>query len=316
MLKPKRDSEPDGVEPGMDDILRSIQSILGDEPQVEVRFPEPDASANDVAASPPAPSANREPPLAFLRRKRPPETVESLEPAPAMPTLEERLARHREKVAAERQTLRELTARANARVRPEPSEPKPEVDTPNGPTQDPSTVAEASPPEPATEAPHSRPFPDTPEPAARKREPSEPQVAPVVDTAPTPSFDLDIFAETGELTDLPPTMPPRRVASAPALRARRMELPEIEAEPVDYSGARIAPTPIEPGPTIAPPGAPLEETFEELARAMLADKSGDMDAILTDMMRPLVCEWLDDNLSGIVERVVREEIERVSRGRR
>ena len=41
-----------------------------------------------------------------------------------------------------------------------------------------------------------------------------------------------------------------------------------------------------------------------------------MDGILSDMMRPLVRSWLDDNLSGIVERVVREEIERVSRGGR
>ena len=95
-----------------------------------------------------------------------------------------------------------------------------------------------------------------------------------------------------------------------------MELPEIEAEPVDYSGARSAPSPVQAGVTFEIPEAPLEQTFEELARAMLADRTGDIDGILTDMMRPMVREWLDDNLSGIVERVVREEIERVSRGRR
>jgi uncharacterized protein len=34
------------------------------------------------------------------------------------------------------------------------------------------------------------------------------------------------------------------------------------------------------------------------------------------MMRPMIKSWLDDNLPGIVERLVRAEIERVSRGGR
>jgi cell pole-organizing protein PopZ len=32
------------------------------------------------------------------------------------------------------------------------------------------------------------------------------------------------------------------------------------------------------------------------------------------MLRPLLNTWLDDNLPGLVERLVRTEIERVSRG--
>ena len=34
-----------------------------------------------------------------------------------------------------------------------------------------------------------------------------------------------------------------------------------------------------------------------------------------DMLRPMLKAWLDDNLPSLVERLVREEIERVSRGR-
>jgi len=34
------------------------------------------------------------------------------------------------------------------------------------------------------------------------------------------------------------------------------------------------------------------------------------------MLRPMLKQWLDDNLPGIVERLVRQEIERVARGRR
>jgi cell pole-organizing protein PopZ len=34
------------------------------------------------------------------------------------------------------------------------------------------------------------------------------------------------------------------------------------------------------------------------------------------MLRPMLKTWLDNNLPPMVERMVREEIERVSRGRR
>jgi uncharacterized protein len=34
------------------------------------------------------------------------------------------------------------------------------------------------------------------------------------------------------------------------------------------------------------------------------------------MMRPMLKDWLDENLPGLVERIVRAEIERVARGGR
>ena len=37
---------------------------------------------------------------------------------------------------------------------------------------------------------------------------------------------------------------------------------------------------------------------------------------IREMLRPLLKQWLDDNLPVIVERLVRQEIERVARGRR
>jgi hypothetical protein len=33
------------------------------------------------------------------------------------------------------------------------------------------------------------------------------------------------------------------------------------------------------------------------------------------MLRPMLKSWLDDNLPSVVDRIVRAEIERVSRGR-
>jgi uncharacterized protein len=40
------------------------------------------------------------------------------------------------------------------------------------------------------------------------------------------------------------------------------------------------------------------------------------DSMVRDMLRPMVKTWLDDNLPTMVERLVREEIQRVARGRK
>ncbi len=40
-----------------------------------------------------------------------------------------------------------------------------------------------------------------------------------------------------------------------------------------------------------------------------------LDDLVEDMLRPMLKSWLDDNLPSLVERLVRAEIERVSRGR-
>jgi cell pole-organizing protein PopZ len=39
-----------------------------------------------------------------------------------------------------------------------------------------------------------------------------------------------------------------------------------------------------------------------------------LEDLVREMLRPMLKVWLDDNLPGMVERLVRAEIERVSRG--
>ena len=56
--------------------------------------------------------------------------------------------------------------------------------------------------------------------------------------------------------------------------------------------------------------------FNTLAAMRLADNSEDLLGLARDMIRPLLKSWLDDNLPGMVERMVRAEIERVARGGR
>ena len=69
---------------------------------------------------------------------------------------------------------------------------------------------------------------------------------------------------------------------------------------------------------------PLNELYERLGAPFYnrcAEAGLDPEAVLKrlkdaeDMMRPMLKNWLDDNLPSLVERLVREEIERVSRRR-
>ena len=63
-------------------------------------------------------------------------------------------------------------------------------------------------------------------------------------------------------------------------------------------------------------GHKVAAAFAELNAAIEAGKARSFDQIAEDMLRPMLTQWLDDNLPTLVERLVREEIERVSRGTR
>ena len=54
----------------------------------------------------------------------------------------------------------------------------------------------------------------------------------------------------------------------------------------------------------------------DVARSLMDAQGGAMAPQLEEMMRPVINQWLSDNLPTLVERLVRDEIERVSRGRR
>lgn len=58
----------------------------------------------------------------------------------------------------------------------------------------------------------------------------------------------------------------------------------------------------------------VASAFNVLAASRLADNSDELLGMARDMIRPLLRSWLDDNLPSMVERMVREEIERVARG--
>ena len=60
----------------------------------------------------------------------------------------------------------------------------------------------------------------------------------------------------------------------------------------------------------------VSSAFEALS-AQLAARSAELaDGMVRDMLRPMLKAWLDENLPGVVERLVGAEIERLARGAR
>jgi cell pole-organizing protein PopZ len=60
--------------------------------------------------------------------------------------------------------------------------------------------------------------------------------------------------------------------------------------------------------------AAVDSAFNSLAQTVLVQNARTLEDLVKEMLRPMLKTWLDDNLPGLVERLVRAEIERVSRG--
>lgn len=71
------------------------------------------------------------------------------------------------------------------------------------------------------------------------------------------------------------------------------------------------------GDLLSPPlGESVMSTFEALAATVVLQNTPMLERVMRDLLRPMLKTWLDDNLPGLVERLVRAEIERVARGSR
>jgi cell pole-organizing protein PopZ len=145
--------------------------------------------------------------------------------------------------------------------------------------------------------------------------PLTPRAAPR-DSAPEPRPVAAVTRPSGEFSLSPPPAAPRIPRIDPSLTA----------------SAR-APEPLRPLPPVRPVEAPAvvedeslisDETgsvvaaaFKSLSAARPAMPGPEvMEAMARELLRPMLKEWLDDNLPTIVERLVRAEIERVARGPR
>ena len=95
--------------------------------------------------------------------------------------------------------------------------------------------------------------------------------------------------------------------------------PSLDPEPT-LQAAPEAVAPLDEGIEIAhalisrESGERVAASFSELAAAIRDEHLRDADQVVREVVRPMLQEWLDENLPRLVENLVREEIERVARG--
>ncbi|MFZ0176169.1 MAG: DUF2497 domain-containing protein [Pseudolabrys sp.] len=185
----------------------------------------------------------------------------------------------------------------------------------------------AAPPKPPAAAAPSRPMPPaTPAKSATSPPPTARPAAPVVAN----SQDA-IDAMLAEL-DGPPNAAPQPAATQPgAPAADVLDLTEAMAEPspspgpaptfrtIDGTSDVVFSTKPEPPPDRALISnetiAAVDSAFNTLAHTVIGQNARTLEDLVREMLRPMLKSWLDDNLPSMVERIVRAEIERVSRGR-
>ncbi len=62
-------------------------------------------------------------------------------------------------------------------------------------------------------------------------------------------------------------------------------------------------------------GASVSGAFDLLSASLKPSQPQTVEDLMKEMLRPMLKAWLDDNLPSLVERLVRDEIERVTRSR-
>lgn len=147
-------------------------------------------------------------------------------------------------------------------------------------------------------------------------------------TSPEEVRAADPEPEVLELTDemAMPEPPPPQTPPPQQPSFRRVD-PRDDLEFAEAPPPRPAARPPvfeQEAPFDAPPQQPIlsnstvsavESAFNALAHTVLSNNARTLEDLVKEMLRPMLKAWLDDNLPGLVERIVKAEIERVSRGR-
>ena len=137
---------------------------------------------------------------------------------------------------------------------------------------------------------------------AKRPAPKAPQPAPT----PTPQV---VYSKEAVAPDSEASGPSQRAdANAPTVVWRRPQAAEAEV-----------PGALQPSeePLLSPQATEAAALSFGALSAGLDVRSAELaDGMVRDMLRPMLKQWLDENLPAIVERLVRDEIQRVARGRK
>lgn len=179
---------------------------------------------------------------------------------------------------------------------------------------------------PAAPAPKSAAAPP-PAPAASNSQDDIDAMLASLDEA-TPEADVRPPQPDGEVFELTDEMALPDPRPAPAAPSFKKVDPQDDIEFAEAVATRTMPPPqpaYEPPPIeMSAPQQPIlsrstvsavESAFNSLANTVLSNNARTLEDLVKEMLRPMLKSWLDDNLPGLVERIVKAEIERVSRGR-
>lgn len=91
----------------------------------------------------------------------------------------------------------------------------------------------------------------------------------------------------------------------------------VDEEPASAPRAAPRGSAVPDGEDLLSPDAnqAVQAAFHNLAGTILSNNARTLEDLVKEMLRPMLKGWLDENLPPLVERLVRQEIERVSRGR-
>jgi hypothetical protein len=310
-------AEQKAHEPSMDDILASIRRLISDDDALPLSR-RARASARSRAATPSVEEVVQ--PEAGVQAAE-----QTSPPKDAFFGLVHRLGRHSSAAAPESIGLKPEPPASEAKQAPSVSPPpasviaktpalklrdfalknfvnRPDADTPV--ERERATVEIAKPPAPpppfATEG--LRPsLPTADEPAQAPAAPlaaAEPHAAlhlsSVISLPTRPAPVVEARLKIAPLPPRPPVFAPR--------------VAEAIAEPTQDS-------PEEPRLLSSATDAKIGASFGALAESLLARDKDLLEHMAREILRPMLKDWLDDNLPDLVERLVRAEIERIARGR-
>jgi uncharacterized protein len=204
----------------------------------------------------------------------------------------------------------------------------------------PSPPPASSPPAAPPAAAKPAPAPAAPAPAPKAAAPAPPPPTPAPSTASNSQDDIDALLNGLDEATTPEEIRPAVAEAEPDVLdlTDEMALPEPQPQPafrkidppddLEFTEAAAKAPPREPAFDLPPPSpmdAPpilsrstvsaVESAFNSLAHTVLSNNARTLEDLVKEMLRPMLKSWLDDNLPGLVERIVKAEIERVSRGR-
>jgi cell pole-organizing protein PopZ len=193
------------------------------------------------------------------------------------------------------------------------------------PSAIPAAQAAAAKPAPAPAKPAPPPAPPPPAPAASNSQDDIDALLNGLDEATSPE-EIRAPLPDGDVFELTDDMAVAIAEAPPPQPAFQKVEPHDDLEFTETAGRGQPRQSFEPSPfeSMAPAQqilshstvSAVESAFNSLANTVLSNNARTLEDLVKEMLRPMLKSWLDDNLPGLVERIVKAEIERVSRGGR